>query len=322
MNQFYQSPSKASDNFGKVASEIAAACGDGRLHCHRRWVSFMPPLAAQQRASIPGALHAVIDKVIFSEPPMPTMTVPFVANPDQRYWTFLNKPYIGFPVRDGYDLTVQGWYRDIRSPEWPAFKVYAEQGLEISSSTRRLPSPDLQQHFSDPSADHNRYEISFRCPNICTVTALNSHGQEVRVTVDSDRAMSASSGSAVLYVNSASSAEANAFVNSGQLLAGHIRAWLVRFYKILIPALMLAGLAAAVVAVWRSVRRRALDAVLLTALAAWTLVATRIVILALIEASSFGAANLLYGAPASYLAVLAAFLSVAALRGRPQPART
>jgi hypothetical protein len=56
-----------------------------------------------------------------------------------------------------------------------------------------------------------------------------------------------------------------------------------------------------------------LDALLLTALAAWTLVATRIVLLVLIEVSSFPGANFLYALPASYLAVVAAFFSIAAV---------
>ena len=319
INKFYQSPSKASDGFGKIASEIAAACSDGRLRCRPRWVSFMPPLADQQRASIPGAFLAVVDKVVFLDPPIPPVTSPFTANRDEKYWAFLNNPYIGSFIRNGYDLIVRGWYRDIQSTDWPAFKVYTEQGLEISSSTKRLPSPDLQQHFSDPSADHNRYEMSFRCPNICSIVALNSLGQEVRMTLDSDRSMSASSGGAVLYVDTASSAEANAFVYPAQRLAPQIRAWLVRFYGVVVPVLMLAGLAATVVAAWRSVRRRSLNAVLVSALTAWILVATRIVILTLVEASSFGAANFLYAAPALYLAVVAAFLSIAALFDRSQP---
>jgi hypothetical protein len=316
-SKFYQSPAAAAENFGKVANEIAAACADGRLHCHRRWVSFMPRLAAEQRASIPGAVLAVIDQILFLTPPAPTVTAPFMASREEQYYAFLNNPnVVSAPGRSSYDLTVRGWYRDAESPEWPAFKIYDEQDLEISSSIRRLPSPDLQQHFSDPSAENNRYEMSFRCPNTCAVVALTSHGKEMHITVDTDRSGAVFSDSAVLYIDSVSSASATGFVNPAQRVAANIRIWLVRFYKILIPLLLVAGFFATAAAIWRAVRERAVDAVLLTALAAWTLVATRIVILALIEASSFNAANILYTAPATYLAVVAAFLSIAAIRRR------
>jgi hypothetical protein len=59
---------------------------------------------------------------------------------------------------------------------------------------------------------------------------------------------------------------------------------------------------------------------LATALAAWALVATHIVILALIDVSSYRAANIVYAAPANYMAVVAAFLSIAALVVKPRPA--
>jgi hypothetical protein len=87
-----------------------------------------------------------------------------------------------------------------------------------------------------------------------------------------------------------------------------------------VPLLLLAGLMAAVAASWRAVRARTLDAMLATALAAWALVATHIVILALIDVSSYRAANIVYAAPANYMAVVAAFLSIAALVVKPRPA--
>lgn len=321
-SDFYRSPATATENFGKVASQIAMACRDGRLRCRRRWVGFMPPLAARQWASLPGAARAVIQKVVFRDPPMPTTAAPFVASRDGRYWEFLNDPYIGSRIQNGYDLTVRGWYRDVQSADWPAFKVYANNGQEISSTVARLSSPDLQQHFSDPSAGNNRYETSFHCPNICTIVATSSHDREIRIALDADQPMSAASGSAVLYVDSAFSAEAAGLVNPAQKAAMHIRTSLVWLFKFLIPALIVIGLAAAIVATWLSVRRRTLNAALVMAFAAWTLVATRIAILALIEISSFGAANFLYAAPATYLAVVAAFLSIAAICGRSQSART
>ncbi|THD73090.1 MAG: hypothetical protein E7813_03485 [Bradyrhizobium sp.] len=321
-SKFYRTPAAASENFGKIVSAIVAACSDGRLRCHHRWLSYMPPLTARDRAAIPGALLAVIDRIIFFRPPMPAVVYPsFIKSSDEQYLTFLHNPRIDTPVQRSYDMTVRGWFRDPYSSDWPAFKAYAEQDVEIPSSTTRLASPDLQQHFSDPSADQNRYEMSFRCPNTCTIAAPTSGHQDVRITVDRDRPMEASSGSAVLYVDSVTGANASRLINPGETFAGRVRLWLVRIYKILMPPLIFAGLFAAAIAICRAVRARALDAVLVAAFAAWALVATRVVILALIEASSLPAVNDLYAAPAIYLAVVAAFLSIAALHDRPQPAR-
>lgn len=218
LNNFYQSPKMAAENFGKIANEIAAACSDGRLHCHRRWVSYMPRLNGQQWRSLPSSLFAVAGKVSFLNAPIPVAAnLSSVRTTDfERYWSFLNYPDI-FPV--------------------------------------------------DQNGGH-----------------------------------------------------AISFVNPGEKLAANIRAGLVRFYKILVPLLLLAGLIAAAAASWRAVRARTLDAMLATALAAWALVATRIVILALIDVSSFPAAHLSYSSPANNMVIVAVFLSIAALIVKPRPA--
>jgi hypothetical protein len=312
-NGFYRSPAIASESFGKIASEIAAACSTGRLNCRRRWLSYLPPLTVGQWTALPRAMLSVLDRVIFLDPPLPAIAEkPSIRSRDAEYLDFLHEPYVDPPIQRSYQLIVRGWYRDAASPDWPIFKVYAEQGLEIQSSTTRLASPDLQQHFSDPAADHNRFEISFLCPNICVVTALGAQHRELRIAVDHDGPTSAISGSAVLYVDSVANANASRVANPAQNLAARARLWLVRIYTILIPTLLIAGVFAAMAAIWHAIKRRTLDVVLLTALACWTLVVTRIVLLALIEVSSFPAANMLYAAPAAYLAVIAAILSIVA----------
>src|ERR1700722_5345618 len=312
-NGFYRSPAIASESFGRIASEIAAACSTGRLNCRHRWLSYLPPLTIGQGAALPSATLSVLDQITFLDPSLPALAEKSsMRSRDAAYLAFLNEPYIDPPVQRSYQVIVRGWYRDTESSDWPVFKAYAEQGLEIPSSTTRLASPDLQGHFSDPAADHNRFEISFLCPNICVVAAFGAQHRELRITVDRDGPTSAISGSAVLYVDSVASANASQFANPAQNLAARARLWLVRIYKILIPVLSITGVFAAVAAIWRAVKRRTLDVVLLTALAAWTLVVTRIVLLALIEVSSFPAASMRYAAPASYLAVIAAILSIVA----------
>jgi hypothetical protein len=313
-NGFYQSPAIASESFGRIASEIAAACSTGRLNCRHRWLSYLPPLTVEQWTVLPSAMLSVLDRIIFLHPPLPAIEQkPSIRSRDAEYLDFLHEPYVDPPIQRSYQMIVRGWYRDTESPDWPIFKAYAEQGLEIQSSSTRLASPDLQQHFSDPTADRNRFQISFLCPNICVVAALSAQHRELRMTVDHDGPMSVISGSAVLYVDSIADTNASQIINPAQNLAARARLWLVRIYAILIPVLSIAGVFAAMAAIWHAIKRRTLDVVLLTALAAWTLIVTRIMLLALIEVSSFPAANMLYAAPAAYLAVIAAILSIVAL---------
>jgi hypothetical protein len=322
LNNFYQSPKTAVENFGKIAKEIATACSDGRLRCHRRWVSYMPRLTGQQWRSIPTSLLAVVDKVGFLNPPIQRDTRWSSVNDAnfERYWSFLNYPHIYPIAQTGGEIIVRGWYHDSQSIEWPAFKAYAGSGQEIPSSTVRLASPDIQQHFSDERADKNRFQMSFRCFNTCTIAALKNQRSNLRLVIDRNQPMSAVSGGAVLYVDSVSGNwNAFSFVSPGEKLADKFRAGLVRFYRVLMPLLLLAGVIAAFTAIWRAFIVQALDVTLLTAVAAWALLATRIVILTLVDVSSFPAVNFPYSSPANYLAVVAAFLSIAALVVKPRP---
>jgi hypothetical protein len=316
LNGFYKDPKTAAERFGEIANEIKAACSDGRLRCHRRWVTFLPRMTGQQWASLPRTLLDAVEMIAL--PPLPTAEAPssstsVISEDFDRYWTFLNNPRVE-TIDPSAEVTVLGWYYDSQSAQWPVFKAYGEGGQVIPFSETRQASADLQRHFSDVGAGYNRFQIRFRCPNTCAIGALTSSPPELRLALDRDRPLSVASGSAQLYVDSVSGgAYAKRINNVTDEFAANVRGGLSRLYLRLLPLLLCAGLIAAIAASWRAIRTRSLAPLLPTALAAWALVATRIVILALIHASSFPAINISYSAPAQYAAVVAAFLSIAAV---------
>ena len=277
--------------------------------------SYMPPMTGRQWASLPRTLVAAVEMI--ARPPLagaatPSSSTSVISDDFDRYWTFLNNPRVK-TVDPNRETTVSGWYYDSQSTQWPVFKAYAAVGgQEIPLSLTRQASPDLQRYFSDDRPAHNRFQMMFRCPDTCAIAALISDRSELRLALDRNQGLSVASGSARLYVDSMSG-NVTGFINRGEELAASARFGLIRLYNGLLPFLLLVGLIAAVAASWRAVRVRALHAVLLTALAAWALVATRIVLLALIDVSSFPAISIDYSAPANYLAIVAAFLSIAAI---------
>ena len=140
----------------------------------------------------------------------------------------------------------------------------------------------------------------------------------LRLALDRDQPPSVASGSAQLYVDSVSDRPyATGIHNATDKLAANVRGGLSRLYVRLLPLLLFSGLTATIAASWRAVRTQTLHPLLLTALAAWALVASRIVILGLIHVSSFPAINITYSAPAQYVAVVAAVLSIAAVACKP-----
>lgn len=321
---YYKSPRIAAENFGRITDEVAMACEEGKLRCRRSWLQYMPVLPDEQWASFPDSAMAISGKIAFLLPPSTAAVRPPPKSATERfssYWAFLNFPLVNSASEDGSTI-VRGWYRDTESQEWPVFQIHNEAGATTPSSLKRNRSPDVAKHFSDDRAGFNRFEITSRCTGDCTIVAATSAGTELSLVLDRDRRLSATYGTATLYVDSVSRelvVEAN---NSTREFALQVRTTLIHLYELIIPTLMIVGLAAFIAACARAIWIRTLAPVLIVAFGAWILVATRVVLLALIDISSFPATNFSYSAPAIYLAALASILSVAALLsavGRTRP---
>src|SRR6185369_8350307 len=167
-NGFYRSPDVAAESYARLVEEVAAACADGRLQCHHLWVPYMPRFEAAQWRALPRAVVTVAAKVSLFSPPK--LSPPHSMLEDARlaeYWSFLNFPRIYRIDQSQSDTVVHGWFYDRQSTEWPELKAYTADGREIPARVTRLPSPDIQRHFSDDRAGTNRYKITFPCPQVC-----------------------------------------------------------------------------------------------------------------------------------------------------------
>ena len=210
VNGYYQSPRIAAQKFGQIAADITEACADGRLHCRRTWISFMPAMTEAQWLSLPRSLLAVAEKVAFVDPPVAfalQSSGNFGDAAFERYWRFLNYPLV-------------------------------------------------TEQVGDPST------------------------------------------------------------SSAVSMAIRMRALLARLYGIAVPLVVSVGFLAMLAAIWRigtGKTQQASRRILVVALAAWILVVTRIGLIALMDVSTGPVVNFAYTAPANYLALLAAILSIAAL---------
>lgn len=316
MNNFYENPKLAAQNFGRIAEDIETACADGRLRCRIDWDSYLPAMTYEQWGDLPTVMWAVAAKVSFLQPPNVNGEAQFDSAPSddfERYWSFLNYPFIGDSVGIRNPTIVRGWYYSRNFTEWPVFKVYDNGNREIPSLLSRNSSPDLQKHFADSRAGRNRFEISFRCPNTCTLVASTHERPDLRMSVGQTGLKAASDGNAMIYVDSVADNQNVTAIEPLKRLAAWTRVGLVQFYRIFLPLLIFAGLCASLVASTVAVKTGVPSPVLIVALAGWVLVATRITILALVDVSSFPAVNFLYAAPASFFSALAAILAIAAI---------
>src|SRR5579872_6545497 len=101
-------------------------------------------------------------------------------------------------------------------------------------------------------------------------------------------------------------------------LALRVRRFLNYAYGFIVPAIFWPGLAAMLLAVWmRAPRQATCDPTVIMAAAAWILLFSRILLIALIDASSFPAASWEYAAPAFPLSCIAPILSIASAVKHP-----
>lgn len=318
MNGAFESPQKAARTYGQIAAEIAAACADGRLKCLRRWPPGLPALTAAQWASFPAALQQAAKEIAFLDPGDVTAVPPTLGRLGPRkleaYSAFLNHPYLSIPGKKGLKTTLYGWYRDSHSVRWPGFAVYDQSGHSLPYSLQRTPSPDLQKYFGDERLDLNRLTVTYSCPDACTLAALVFGRPDLRLPITGDKKLFVSAGTQTIFIDLVTyDWAANAEPNSAQIFAMYARSGLAALYQLSVPLLLLSGLVALIAAGDGAMAARALNPVLLVAIAAWLVVAAQLIRMGLIDASSFPAMTAQLVAPAAYLAVLATFLSVGAV---------
>jgi hypothetical protein len=320
MHGFYKSPKTASRKFRRIADDIEAACSDGRLTCRSTIFSFVPRMTTDQwRHTLPNSILDVTAKVGLWAMRQPHFNAHPADLPLPRFtnaWAFLNFPLItnGNGARE---LVVSGWFDDTADAEWPTFKAYDRSGRELKQiTTTRLPSPDIQK--LNERAKFNRFKITVSCPSNCVLAAVRDGRPEIRTELRKGR-VPAQAATATLFIDKVENRH-DMRVLPRHRAASYVRAVLVHFYRDAMPALLIVGVLATLLTFAMAVVARAMPpATWLVAIAAWAMVAARIAILGLVDASSFPGAAYHYTAPASYLAALACVLAIAALAQMIRP---
>jgi hypothetical protein len=313
----YASPERAAQTYAAIADEIHTACSERKLACNRRIAKTLPkPDSPTARTYLAPSIETVGKKVAFIDPP-PAAGMPLTRRdtaPDAfaRDWSFLNRPFVSTPGRRGTQTKALGWYYDPASVRWPGFAVTARDGSPVSYKIERQPSPDLQRHFKDERPDFNRFAISYRCPDTCTIAALRFGRPALRVPTDREP-VQAKSGTARLYVDRFTfDWEASTDRTRLQTLATAAVTVLVPLYEFLAPLLLLAGLVALIAACDGAIATRWLNPLLLVGAAAWVSVAAGLLALLPVDAVSLISPDLRDYAPATYMAIFAAVLSCGA----------
>ena len=170
MTGHYSSPAEASAFYGQIADEISAACGRGALTCDPQLIAEMPPVNwSDALARVPALYGRAWNFLLMINPPLQFNPSTGTEAQLRAALAFLNYPK-QTPSVDGYSTTytLSGWYFKSGSKWfWPT--VLLPNGSAVEVRFDRQFSRDIQSAFKDPEASHQRFTISARCGDDCTL---------------------------------------------------------------------------------------------------------------------------------------------------------
>jgi hypothetical protein len=352
---FYQSPARASRFFGKVRTQIDSACRLGRLVCRSSPISFMPLISEEQARQIPSSGAKGLSYLLFRRPPpvvigsstgppadlseasrflnypirTPLAEAPSIQHElsmfsdEQQSWLGRHVSdfaklspadscvgYFDSASSDGFEggAKVNGWAWASKEKIAPSQILLADDaGTIVGLASGGVERPDVVAvlpGITDRKTGWQGYSKEAR--SVSAYAVIEGGREACRLARSLD---------IVLALRASDPADTNA-TDPRIRLALRFRTFLNSAYGILMPALLLSGLAAIIVATWMTIASRDVDPILVLAGVAWVLMLCRIALLALIDVSSFPAINPPYLAPAYPLSCLAPILSIGSFLGQ------
>lgn len=304
----YRTPLDAAAFYRRIASEVDDACADGRLQCTDGMLGFMPGVTPAQWDTLPERVRRAAALLVWRDVSFPRLRNAGPAERQERMWEFVGRPQVA--VIDHHHVEpVAGWFH---SPEGAWIRLNCGGRSSGTVDIPRRESSDLVAAFGDPRAGRSRFEL--RPPGAGCALEVVSGGEpgstlELATVVAAPVSIQLAEGE--LHFDSIGRMARLTQPPSESVLIARER--IGRFHGAVLPWLAIAGLLAFAGTVAVGIRRRHCTPLLAVAAAAWCLVACRVVVLVLVDLSSFPAINVQYMQPAFPLLVLAAVASLAAL---------
>lgn len=318
MKGWHQTPTKAAEFYSTIAREVRRACADGRLRCEHWPVPMVPPMRASELGDVVRSFGKVWNVLTFGQPvALQPRSSDLSAPAAAADLALLNRPAV-----TGETVTLNGWFVT-NGAQW--FTPEPSDPVNVVAFTR-AESPDLVARFNDPRLQRQRFTLTVRCPSAapCPLDLQMEGGGATPLDLAATATGAHGIPGGQIFID-----EMTGDGGERLLKSRFSRAWL-EFVSRLNPVfrgLVFFGCFAYLVLVGASVVQRRISAALVVCTALLAAVTTRAVILALIDALSFTAANATYALAAVPLllmfSTLAAHqvvaLSTAVVRGASKP---
>jgi hypothetical protein len=306
---YYRSANEATAFYKKLNNEITSACKDNKIKCKKNIIPFMPNITGRQWMDFPKSFYKAINMSAWDY----GYNIPSPPSADPQGNLFSYKILLGNPKSTpGYDVEkisrLNGWFY---SPKHTWFFLHCDgnDGKKIIYP-KRLKSPDIANYFKDPNANYQRF--SFSIPNEdCFISSEDKNSIDHLNLKDLSESnnFSLKVKNETLYIDNYSIInQQNVFKYPYSILRS-----LLIFYEYIIPVISVIGLLFFTVSTFFIFfKKHVLNPLWILSASLWTLTISRMVLLVLIDISSFPTmTDYSYFLPIYPILVLAAFLSIA-----------
>ncbi|MFA5923545.1 MAG: hypothetical protein WC856_20015 [Methylococcaceae bacterium] len=317
---YYESPVRAAEFYNNITKEIETACDIGVIKCRTNPVPFMPNITMTQLKELPGKTVEAIKFAMVQFPVQatggpswdPMKKLPswwYPLDKLQGIRLFLGSPRTT-PAPSEQRIKLSGWFYSTNR-DWIVLNC-SMKGTKIKRPVERISSLDIAEHFNNPNANFQRFSISLPSIEDCSIStdSLSSNNFPIKSLLEKTGHSIGENGT--LFVDQILQPNNH----SAQDLPLKLKNSLANLYKLIIPILVLLGAFAYFTnLIFILTGRVAITDVFIVSTMMWCLFFSRIVLLVLVDISSFSAITMLYMSAAFPILCLAAFLSLQLLFG-------
>lgn len=308
----YESAQKAAGVYEGIHAEIQAACRSGKLQCKRGFIGFMPGVAADQWKTLPASMRAAVSILMWKKgaPGAQSSTGPDFDK--DAMWNFVGRPQPWVDEKRAM-IHASGWFHT-RTDAWLQVNCKSRPG---AIPVRRDASPDVANHFQDPGAGNHRFSVSLDTTEDCELETISAEGlgDALRMNILPTGTQHHSLRLGELHFDRVDFQKNEALKTYSA--AQQLKVGVERAYRAILPGFSVIGLLAFVFSIFAGILRRRFSTLTVVAAVAWCIVASRVVVLSLVDISAFPAMHVQYMQPAFPILVLASIASLAGfLQGR------
>ncbi len=302
---YYANPLRAAEFYNNITKEIEAACDSGAIKCRTNPVPLMPNISTTQLKEFPGKTVEALKLALIQRPIAATGGASY--NPLdqlQKIRLFLGSPRTT-PATSEQRVELRGWFYSTNGG-WIVLNC-SMNGTKIKRQVDRISSPDIAEGFKNPKADFQRFSINVEGNEECSISidSLPTNNFPIKSLLEKSGFNVGENGT--LYVDQILQTNND----SAQDLPLKFKSLLVNLYKLIIPVLVLFGaLAYFANLIFILIRRELINDIFIASTMMWCLFFSRILLLVMVDVSSFPAITELYMSAAFPILCLAAFMSI------------